>query len=164
MVLRFLFRSPLSQRQKVGRRKEFLPMSLFDDDGDEFDMDNEKFDRIIREAAFMKKQRDEQETVEKRLQTLEEDEEKRKKQRTNAFDFMKLSQHQKQQNEHVLQQQNYQQQQQQQIHQSVVKRVSILPSESSDVGRVKFQLFISAPTAQKFAFDSLVAKFAELSE
>ena len=134
-------------------------MSLFDDDGDEFDMDNEKFDRIIREAAFMKKQRDEQETVEKRLQTLEEDEEKRKKQRTNAFDFMKLSQHQKQQNEHVLQQQNYQQQQQQQIHQSVVKRVSILPSESSDVGRVKFQLFILAPSAQKFAFGSLVAKF-----
>ena len=159
MVLRFFFRSPLSQRQKVGRRKEFLPMSLFDDDGDEFDMDNEKFDRIIREAAFMKKQRDEQETVEKRLQTLEEDEEKRKKQRTNAFDFMKLSQHQKQQNEHVLQQQNYQQQQQQQIHQSVVKRVSILPSESSDVGRVKFQLFILAPSAQKFAFGSLVAKF-----
>ncbi|CAL6296556.1 unnamed protein product [Bathycoccus prasinos] len=109
-------------------------MSLFDEEEDDFEieMDKEKFDQIIVRA----------------------EEEKRKKQRTtttNAFDFMKNSQQQQQQE--VLQQQNYQHQH------HAVKKISILPSEggTNNAGRVKFELFISAPIARKF--DRLVAKF-----
>ena len=117
-------------------------MSLFDEEEDDFEieMDKEKFDQIIVRA----------------------EEEKRKKQRTtttNAFDFMKNSQQQQrqqqqqQQQQEVLQQQNYQHQH------HAVKKISILPSEggNNNAGRVKFELFISAPIARKF--DRLVAKF-----
>ena len=140
-------------------------MSLFDDDDDDdfSEMDNEKFDRIVREAATVaagaKNEREE-----------EEEEEKRKKQRTitNAFDFMKYSQQQQQQqaNQHHQQQQQQQQQQtvlqQQNYQHHVVKRISILPSESSNgsnnlLGCVQFQLLVSAPIKRKF--DGLVAKY-----
>ena len=119
-------------------------MSLFDEEEDDFEieMDKEKFDQIIVRA----------------------EEEKRKKQRTtttNAFDFMKNSQQQRrqqqqqqqQQQQEALQQQNYQHQH------HAVKKISILPSEggNNNAGRVKFELFISAPIARKF--DRLVAKF-----
>ena len=112
-------------------------MSLFDEEEDDFEieMDKEKFDRIIVRA----------------------EEEKRKKQRTtttNAFDFMKQhsqqqqrqQQQQQQQQQEVLQQQNYQHQH------HAVKKISILPNEggNNNAGRVKFELFISAPIARKF--------------